>query len=156
MYCMVLSSAFAEQQNTTPLFSVPLRVRINRHRHPNHELLTQDWPGKVHHEAVCTLADFVQWHTKSIPSCWCWAATDLIACRRQHHPNRMIYETAERGRHVVDRILWPGCHWQTGGLVEHVDVAQSGAPDLPRTAQTRWDQGLILAELHTECKHWRT
>jgi len=63
---------------------------------------------------------------KQRPSCWCWAATDLITCMRQRHPNRLIYETAERWRHVVDRILSPGCHRQTGGLVDR--LAQSGAP----------------------------
>jgi len=56
-------------QLSTPLFSVPVCVRINRHqcRYPDRELLTQDWPGEVQHEAVCTVADFddVQWHTKA-------------------------------------------------------------------------------------------
>jgi len=74
------------QQNTTPLFSVPVCVWINRHQciYPSHELLTQDLPGEVQHEAGCTVTDFdnVQWHTKVAPSCWCWAATDLIVASR--------------------------------------------------------------------------
>jgi len=57
----VLSEAVAEQQNTTPLFSVHVCVRINLHRcrYPGHELLTQDRPDEVQHEAGCTVADFV-------------------------------------------------------------------------------------------------
>ena len=71
---------------------------------------------------------------------------------------RMIFSTS-RYDHITPFLRQ--LHWlkaRERKIGDYADcVLQSRAPDLLQcTAQTTWNQGPILAELHTEDKQWKT